>query len=210
MIGQSLRKKSRRPEWWDTGLPWRALRWQLPVACMGQHAVAGIVVHEKGQYGWNRGDWVNGGSRERSFHYGLDVIGWISDSGVSLPLSKQIVCCSPLEGIVTFVGPDEHNHLAVVLRHSSARAGRRRFSFFGDLEELYIKEGQKVIAGSKLGRPSTLREDYHFFHFGIGYETEGKVEWNKTYINPSFSIGGEIQIRRRIPWTGVVRGPGGP
>jgi hypothetical protein len=204
MTGQSLRKHRRKPEWWDTGLPWRAVRWQLPVVSMEEHTVAGIVVHEKGQYGWNRGDWVNGGSRERSFHYGLDVIGWISDSGVSLPLTKQILCCSPLEGVVTFVGPDEHDHLAVVLRHSAARDGRRRFSFFGDLEEVHIKKGQRVRAGSRLGRPSKLREDYRFFHFGIGYETEGKELWNKIYINPGFSIGGKIQIRRKIPWAGAV------
>jgi hypothetical protein len=206
MIGQTLRKNGPPQEWWDTVLPWRALRWQLPVISMEKDAVAGIVVHERGQYGWNQGDWVNGGSRERSFHFGLDVIGWISDAGVSLPLSKQIVCCSPLEGVVTFVGPDEHDHLAVLLRHSAARAGRRRFSFFGDLEEIHIKKGQRVIPGSRLGRPSKLREDYRFFHFGIGYETEGREEWNRIYINPSFSICGKIQIRRRIPWAaGVVR-----
>ena len=163
--------------------------------------VAGIVVHQRGQFGWNRGDWVNGGSRERSFHFGLDVIGWISESGECLPLSKQIVCCSPLEGVATFVEPDEHNHLSVILRHSSARAGRRRFSFFGDLEDVRIRKGQSVSAGSPLGRPMKLREDYRFFHFGIGYEIEGREQWNRIYINPGFSIDGNIEVRGRIPWT---------
>ena len=190
-----------KPAWWDTGMPWRALRWQLPVANEEPQVVAGIVVHQRGQFGWNRGDWVNGGSRERSFHFGLDVIGWISGSGECLPLSKQIVCCSPLEGVATFVEPDEHKHLSVILRHSSARAGRRRFSFFGDLEDVRIRKGQGVSAGSPLGRPMKLHEDYRFFHFGIGYEIEGREQWNRIYINPGFSIDGNIEVRGRIPWT---------
>ena len=46
-----------------------------------------------------------------------------------------------------------------------------------------------------------LREDYRFFHFGIGYEIEGREQWNRIYINPGFSIDGNIEVRGRIPWT---------
>jgi hypothetical protein len=190
-----------KPDWWGTDLPWRALRWRLPLQSVDGHAVVGIVVHRNGQYGWSHEDWVNGRRGELAFHYGLDVIGWIADSGSSLPLNKGIVCCSPLEGVATCVEPDEHKHLSVVLRHSSAHRGRRRFSFFGDLEDVYIKKGHKVIAGASIGRPCLLWKNHRFFHFGIGYEIEEKPEWNRIYINPTFSIDGRIEIRGRIPWT---------
>jgi hypothetical protein len=113
-----------------------------------------------------------------------------------------MVCLSVVEGVVGRVESYEHSLLSVLLRHSSARAGRRRFSFFGDLEEVHIKKGRKVAAGASLGRPCLLRKNYRFFHFGIGYEIEGKEEWNRVYINPGFSIDGRIEVRGRIPWPG--------
>ena len=182
-------------EWWETSLPWRSLGWHLPLASLDERKAIGLVVHRRGQFGWSQGDWVSGSRGERSFHFGLDIIGWIAESGQSLPLSRDIVCCSPLEGVATIVEPDEHNHRSVVIRHSSASARRRRFSFFGDLEEIRVKKGQKVAAGAPLGRPCLLRNRGHrFFHFGMGYELEGKTEWHRLYINPRFSIEGAIEV----------------
>jgi hypothetical protein len=182
-------------EWWGTALPWRALSWHLPIIGVHGDVVTGIVVHEQGQYGWNVGDWVAGEGRQRDYHFGLDIVGWLGDSERSHPLDKRVVCGSPLRGIVDYVQPDEHDHLSVVIRHSSVRAARRRFSFFGDLEEVHVKKGQEVDAGSSLGRPCRLRGTHRFFHFGIGYEVALRGQWRRFYVNPAPSIDGQIEVR---------------
>jgi hypothetical protein len=187
-------------EWWSTTLPWRSLNWRLPVASVKHQNVSGIVVHRQGQYGRNRGDWVSGDRLEEGFHFGLDIIGWIGDSGLSQPLDGRVVCGSPLEGIVEYVEQDEHDHLSVVVTHSSVRAKRVRFSFFGDLEKVYVKKRQKVGAGAPLGRPYELDRRFRFFHFGIGYAVRVKGEWQRYYIDPRPSIDGKIEIRGRVPW----------
>ena len=194
--------KTRRaqPHWWNKGLSWRALNWRLPVRSVNGSGVTGLVVHRDGQYGWSNRDWVSGAPAERDFHFGLDVIGWITDSGATLPLDNRIVCCSPLEGTTSFVGPDEHGHMAVVLRHSPDDVVRRRFSFIGDLEEVYVERGEQVPAGLPLGRPYVFRKNYRFFHFGIGYEIAGTEKRRRVYINPAFSIDGRLEIRERIPF----------
>jgi hypothetical protein len=179
-------------------LPWRSIRLQSPVATRKLHKVTGLVVHRQGQFGLNRGDWVNGDRNGTAFHHGLDVIGWIGESGVN-PLDDQTVCCSPLHAVVDFVGPDEHEQPSIVLRHSSIRSKRIRFSFFGDLEEIYVKERQEIPENTPLGRPSLFRNKTRFFHFAIGYELSHQERSWDSFVNPCSSLDGKIAVRGRMP-----------
>jgi hypothetical protein len=188
-----------RPQWWTTTLPWRALKLQSPVTTMKPGKVTGIIIHKQGQFGLNRGDWVNGDRSGKAFHRGLDVIGWIGEDGLN-PLDKRTVCCSPLHAIVLFVGPDQHGHPSVVLRHSSPRAERIRFSFFGDLEEVYVKEGQEIAVNTSLGLPCRFRGKYRFFHFGIGYEISRNGKSLDSYVNPRSSLEVKVAVQGRMPW----------
>lgn len=189
-----------RPQWWNTLLPWRALGVHLPVATVPRNKVTGIVVHRQGQYGWNQGNWVDGDPSGYAVHYGLDVIGWADGPEVHL-LRTKIVCCSPIEGVVAWVGPDEHGNPSINLRHSPRTADRRRFSFFGDLEEVFVEAGQSVSAGEALGRPCLFRKSCRFFHFGMGYEIRRNGKWQDVFINPGSLMPGTIEIRPRLPWT---------
>lgn len=189
-----------RPPWWNTLLPWRALSPHLPIATVPKNKVAGIVVHRQGQYGWNKGNWVDGDPSGYAVHYGLDIIGWAGDSGL-YPLQTEIVCCSPIEAVVAWAGPDEHGHPSINLRHSSRVAQRRRFSFFGDLEELFVKAGETVSASQPLGRPCLFRKRCRFFHFGMGYEIRRNGKWQDVFIDPGPVIPGRIEVRPTLPWT---------
>ena len=188
-----------KPSWWSSLLPWRALNPQLPVATTSKHPVTGIVVHRQGRFGWTKGDWVNGSPDGYAVHYGLDIIGWTSDSDLHF-LDKESICCSPLPGLVAWVGPDEHGYPSINLWHSSRVAERRRFSFFGDLEKVYVKAGQRVGAGTALGRPAPLRGKCRFFHFGIGYEVRRNGKWHDVFIDPSPLLPGAIVVQRELPW----------
>lgn len=189
-----------RPPWWSTLLPWRALSSHLPIATVPENKVTGLVVHRQGRYGWNKGNWVDGDPSGYAVHYGLDIIGWAGDSGLH-PLQTEIVCCSPIEGVVAWVGPDEHGYPSINLRHSSRVAQRRRFSFFGDLEELYVKAGETVSAGKPLGRPCLFRKNCRFFHFGMGYEIRRNGKWQDVFIDPGPVIPGRLEVRPTLPWT---------
>lgn len=189
-----------RPPWWNTLLPWRALSSHLPIATVPKNKVTGLVVHRQGRFGWNKGNWVDGDPSGYAVHYGLDIIGWAGDSGLH-PLQTEIVCCSPIEGVVAWVGPDEHGYPSINLRHSSRVAQRRRFSFFGDLEELYVKAGETVSAGKPLGRPCLFRKNCRFFHFGMGYEIRRNGKWQDVFIDPGPVIPGRLEVRPTLPWT---------
>lgn len=194
----------RRAAWWNGLLPWRALSPKLPVATVPTNNVTGLVVHRQGQYGWNTGNWVNGDPDGEAVHYGLDIIGWVGHSGPH-PLDKHSVCCSPLEGVVAWVGADEHGYPSMNLRHSSRVAGRRRFSFFGDLDEVYVKAGQSVSAGTLLGRPAPFREGCRFFHFGMGYEVRRNGKWQDVFIDPGAAMKAAIVVRSALPWRAAQR-----
>jgi hypothetical protein len=188
-----------KPSWWTSLLPWRALTPHLPVATLPKNKVTGLVVHRQGRFGWNKGNWVDGDPDGYSVHYGLDIIGWIGNSELHL-LDKQSVCCSPLQGVVAWVGPDEHGQPSINLRHSSRLARRRRFSFFGDLEEVYVEAGQSVCSGTPIGRPHRLRERCRFFHFGVGYEVRRNGKWHDVFIDPGPVLNGPIVVQRDLPW----------
>lgn len=188
-----------RPQWWNTLLPWRALGARLPVTTSGRREVTGLVVHRQGRYGWNKGNWVNGDPSGWAVHYGLDIIGWLSNSELHR-LDGKSICCSPLEGVVAWVGPDEHGQLSINLRHSSRSAERRRFSFFGDLQKVFVKAGQTVSAGTPLGLPNPFRQGYRFFHFGMGYEIRQNGKWRDIFINPGSLVPGNIVVRPELPW----------
>lgn len=189
---------STKPTWWNTRLPWRALNPQLPVANSLQKPVTGIVVHPQGRYGWNRGNWVDDDPEGYAVHYGLDIIGWLGSSG-SRPLDKHSICCSPAQGIVAWTGPDEHGFASIIVRHSARSMDRRRFSFFGDLEEVFVKKGQEVERGTPLGPPLHLRRKGRFFHFSLGYEIRRNGRWQDVFIDPGFSLNGKIVVRRPFP-----------
>ena len=188
-----------RPPWWNTLLPWRALSPHLPLATLPKNKVTGLVVHRQGQFGWNKGNWVDGDPEGYAVHYGLDVIGWVGNSELHL-LDKQAICCSPLQGVVVWIGPDEHGQPSIILRHSPRDAERRRFSFFGDLEDVYVKAGESVSTGSFLGRPYPLGKKWRFFHFAIGYEVRLKGKWQDVFIDPGPPLGGTIVVQRELPW----------
>lgn len=187
------------PLWWNSSLPWRALGPGLPVATTGKIAVAGIVVHRQGRFGWNRGNWVDGDPSGYAVHYGLDIIGWLGDSRLH-QLDKKSICCSPLDGVVAWVGLDEHGYPSINLRHSSRLSQRRRFSFFGDLEEVYVKAGQYLSAGTPLGVPCPFRKQARFFHYGLGYEVRQSKKWRDVFIDPTPSLPGIVVFRPQLPW----------
>lgn len=188
-----------RPLWWNTLLPWRALGCHLPVATTDKRQVTGLVVHRQGRYGWNQGNWVDGDPSGWAVHYGLDVIGWLNKSEPHR-LDGKSICCSPADGVVAWVGADEHGQASMNLRHSSRTAERRRFSFFGDLQDVYVKAGQRVSAGTPLGRPNPFRQGWRFFHFGMGYEIRRGGKWQDVFINPGPLLPGNIITRRELPW----------
>src|SRR5215469_2824920 len=105
------------PGWWDGLRPWRALKPLLPIANRRGPAVTGIVVHSHGRFGRNKGNWVAGDSEGHARHFGLDIIGWTGDDG-SHALGTLTVCCSPIDGVVAWVGADEHGHTSINMRHS--------------------------------------------------------------------------------------------
>lgn len=189
-----------RPLWWNTLVPWRALDARLPVSTLPKNKATGLVVHRQGQYGWNKGNWVDGDPNGYAVHYGLDIIGWAGASGL-YPLQTDIVCCSSIEGVVAWVGPDEHGNPSINLRHSPRTADRRRFSFFGDLEVVFVKAGQSVSAGEPLGRPCLFHKKCRFFHFGMGYEIRRNGKWQDVFIDPGRVIPGHIEVRPTLPWT---------
>src|SRR5215471_11991403 len=188
-----------RPSWWNTLLPWRAIGPHLPVATVPDNKVTGIVVHRQGRFGWNKGNWVDGDPEGEAVHYGLDIIGWVGNSKLHV-LDQQSVCCSPLQGVVAWVGPDEHGHPSINLRHSSRVAERRRFSFFGDLEEVFVKAGQSISVGTPLGRPCRFRGKCRFFHYGMGYEVRQNGKWQDVFIDPGPSLPGTLVVQRELPW----------
>ena len=204
-ITTTSHKSLDRPPWWSTLLPWRALGAVLPLATLPKNKATGLVVHRQGQYGWSKGNWVTGDPEGDAVHYGLDVIGWVSTAERSSAaeahlLDQHTICCSPLAGLIAWVGPDEHGYPSINLWHSSRQAERRRFSFFGDLEEVYVKAGQSVAAGTPLGRPAPLRKNCRFFHFGMGYEIRRNGRWQDVYINPGPVLPGKIVVKNELPW----------
>ena len=188
-----------RPAWWNSLTPWRALQPCLPIATLLRNRVTGLVVHRQGRFGWNRGNWVNGDPDGYAVHYGLDIIGWVGGSQPHF-LDKRVVCCSPLAGVIAWVGADEHGYPSINLRHSSRVADRRRFSFFGDLEEVYVKAGQDVSAGTPLGRPTPFRRNCRFFHFGMGYEVRPNGKWQDVFIDPAPPMRARIVVQSDLPW----------
>lgn len=180
-------------------LPWRALSVHLPLGTTRKSQMTGIVVHRQGRYGWNKGNWVDGDPEGWAVHYGLDIIGWVNNSALHL-LDKHSICCSPLAGVVAWTGLDEHGYPSINMRHSSRTAERRRFSFFGDLDEVYVKAGQRVQVGTPLGRPAPFRRNCRFFHFGMGYEVRRNGKWRDVFIDPSPLLPGAIVVRRELPW----------
>lgn len=186
-------------EWWHIALPWGALRPQLPVANIRRGAVKGLVVHRQGQYGWNSGNWVNGDPAGTAFHYGLDIIGWLGANGKIFSLNDHVICCCPLEGVVYWIGKDEHGDQSIIIHHSPVRAERRRFSFFGDLEEVYVKKGQRIAAGVPVGRPCRIFGASCFFHFAIGYEVRVDGKRRDYFVNPGRSLPGRIIARATMP-----------
>lgn len=187
------------PSWWSSLLPWRALSPHLPLTTARKSRVTGIVVHKQGRYGWTKGNWVDGDPDGWAVHYGLDIIGWVSDCDLQL-LNEQSICCSPLPGVIAWTGPDEHGYPSINLRHSPRNAERRRFSFFGDLEEVFVKAGDRVTAGTPLGRPAPFRKNCRFFHFGVGYEVRRNGQWQDVFINPCPFMPGRIVVRPELPW----------
>lgn len=200
-----IRMSVERPWWWNKLLPWRDLTPRLPLATVPKNRVKGLVVHRQGQYGWNTGNWVTGEAEGEAVHYGLDIIGWLGGSGPH-SLDQNSICCSPLEGVVAWVGPDEHGYPSINLRHSSRVAGRRRFSFFGDLAEVYVRVGQSVSAGTPLGRPAPFREGCRFFHFALGYEVRRNGKWLDVFIDPGPCLRRPIVVRPALPWRKIARG----
>ena len=85
----------KKPLWWNNLFPWRALNPQLPVATLPENLATGLVVHCQGQYGWNTGNWVDGDPSGEAVHYGLDIIGWVGNTGPHA-LDEQSICCSTL------------------------------------------------------------------------------------------------------------------
>jgi hypothetical protein len=186
-------------EWWHTLLPWGALQPQLPLATTSNGKVEGLVVHRQGQYGWNSGNWVNGDKDGTAFHYGLDIIGWLGDGGKCYGLDDDVVCCCPLEGVVHWIGKDEHGDQSVIIHHSPTRAKRRRFSFFGDLEEVFVKTGQRIGANFPVGRPCKIFGESRFFHFAMGYEVRVDGKWRDYFVNPGRSLPGRVVARGLKP-----------
>lgn len=191
--------KTEMPAWWKSLRSWRALGPCLPLATMPRNRVTGIVVHRQGQYGLNSGNWVTGEPDGESNHFGWDVIGWVGGSSLHF-LDDRIVCCSPMDGLVAWVGADEHGQPSMNLRHSPRNAERRRFSFFGDLDDVYVKAGQRIRTGTPLGRPGVFKQRCRFFHFGMGYEVRRNGKWHDVFINPGPAINAKIAVRPRLPW----------
>lgn len=191
--------KPKQPLWSNSLLPWRALKPCLPLAHVSGTRVAGLVVHRQGRYGENQGNWVDGDPSGYATHFGLDIIGWLANSEPHV-LDKQIVCCSPFDGVVTWTGADEHGCPSINLLHSSRTAKRRRFSFFGDLEEVYIRAGQRVTSGTPLGRPGVFKQKWRFFHFGMGYEIRRNGKWHDIFIDPGPTLKARIVVRTNLPW----------
>lgn len=187
------------PEWWDGLRPWRALNPLLPIGNRRGPAVTGIVVHSQGRFGRNKGNWVAGDSQGHARHFGLDIIGWMGDDGPH-PLETLTVCRSPIDGVVAWVGADEHGHTSINMRHSPRNAERRRFSFFGDLERVYVKTGQRVSAGTWLGMPCLFRKGCRFFHFAMGYEVKRNGKWHDIFIDPGAALRAKIMLRPELPW----------
>ena len=192
--------RQQKPQWWDNLLPWRALRPFLPLATLSGPKVTGLVVHRQGQYGKNQGNWVTGDPAGETSHFGLDIIGWIGNSRAHV-LNPSVVCCSPIDGLVAWTGKDEHGYPSINMLHSSRKAERRRFSFFGDLEEVYVRAGQLVTAGAPLGRPAIFRRNCRFFHFGMGYEIRRDGKWHDIFINPDPTLKTKIIVRSNLPWS---------
>lgn len=188
-----------KPLWWNKLLPWRRLSPLLPIATVPNNQVTGLVVHRQGRYGWNTGNWVDDDPEGEAVHYGLDIIGWVGTSGLHL-LDRHIICCSPVEGVVAWVGADEHGYPSMNLRHSSRVAARRRFTFFGDLEEVFVEAGQRISAGTPLGRPAPFRKGGRFFHFGMGYEVRRNGKWQDVFIDPGPCLRSPIVVRPDLPW----------
>ena len=149
-------------------------------------------MHREGQFGWATGDWVNEKDGGRDFHYGWDVVGWIGASRRGRLLDDELRCRPPLEGVVQHVGKDEHNELCVVVRHSPATARLRRFTFFGDLEQVYVKPGQKVSTRTALGLPLRFKR-HRFFHFAMGYEVYSGGKRDDIYVDPREVLGCEFR-----------------
>jgi hypothetical protein len=193
--------KPKKPLWWNSLLPWRTLKPCLPLATVSGATVAGLVVHRQGQYGENQGNWVDGDPTGYATHFGLDIIGWLANSEPHVHiLDKQIVCCSPLDGVIAWTGADEHGSPSINMLHSSRTAKRRRFSFFGDLEEVYVRAGQRVSAGTPLGRPCVFKRRCRFFHFGMGYEIRRNGKWCDIFIDPGPALKARIVVRPNLPW----------
>lgn len=188
-------------EWWHTALSWGALHPQLPIANTRRIPVKGLVVHRQGQYGWNNGNWINGDPEGTAFHYGLDIIGWLGENGKIFSLDDRAICCCPLEGVVHWIGKDEHGDQSIIIHHSPVRAKRRRFSFFGDLEEVYVKKGQRIRANIPVGRPCRIFGATRFFHFAMGYEVRVDGKWRDYFVNPGASLPGRIVARATMPGT---------
>jgi hypothetical protein len=191
-------------EWWSTLLPWGALHPQLPLATSGNGKVKGLVVHRQGQYGYNSGNWVDGDPEGTAFHYGLDVIGWLGEKGKAFSLDDRVVCCCPLEGVVYWIGKDEHGDQSIIIHHSPTHARRRRFSFFGDLEEVFVKKGQKIAANTPVGRPCKIFGEKRFFHFAMGYEVRVNGKRRDYFVNPGASLPGKVVARATMPKTNLT------
>ncbi len=195
MPNRCMTKVQKWPNWLKTTLPWRAVRLELPIAYSDDIPICGVVVHQNGKFGWNRGDWVKRRGRKWHYHWGLDVVGSVMELQRLHRLDDRIVCVSPQFGIVDEVGLDQHDHICVVLSHSASDSGRRRFSFFGDLEEAKVSRGQWLRPGQTLGTPMKLAEGNRFFHFGVGYEVGLKDSEYDVYVNAQSFLNGQVVFR---------------
>ncbi len=194
MASRDMTKVQKWPSWLKTTLPWRAVRLELPIADV-DIPICGVVVHQDGRFGWNRGDWVARRGRKWNYHRGLDIVGSVTELHGIHRLDDRIICVSPQLGIVEEVGRDQHDHVCVVLLHSVSDLARRRFSFFGDLEEAKVSRGQLLHPGQTLGTPMKLAEGNRFFHFGVGYELGSKEAKHDIYVNAQSFLNGQVVFR---------------
>lgn len=73
------------------------------------------------------------------------------------------------------------------------------FHRFGDLEEVYVKKGQRILANIPVGRPSRIFGTTRFFHFAMGYEVRVDGKWRDYFVNPGASLPGRIVARAAMP-----------